>query len=141
MPLPSIVSESTRRLNPGLFGGTINCKCVVPPVDKPRLRQARGPKLNKTEEAFFNRLRLQFPSARIKPHGVTLLLANGCRYTPDFHVEGEQGDWVRVYEVKGPHAWDDSIVKLKVAATSFLSLQFWLVSKRMGTWREERVLP
>lgn len=119
---------------------------ILPRNDAPengasRLRQARAPKLNKTETAFGDFLRVSLPAAQIHPHGITLLIANGCRYTPDFFVEPESGD-VRAYEVKGPHAWDDAIVKLKVAAAQYRRIAFWLVSRdKVRGWRQERVFP
>ena len=143
MPLPNKVSESTRRLNPELFGATqFTTQGIVEPA-KPRLRQKRGPKTNKTEAAFAVWLSAKFPDLEAKREGVTLLLCNGVRYTADFAIFNPGGDLV-LYEVKGPHAWDDAIVKLKVAASVFPRVSFWLASpadRQKLTWRLERVCP
>ena len=49
---------------------------------KPRLRQSsKGP--NKTEAAFAAYLRAQDPGNVVLEQAVTLVLANGLRYTPD----------------------------------------------------------
>jgi hypothetical protein len=54
--------------------------------------------------------------------GITLRLADGCRYTPDFFVvinmnitKYYQVPRLRFIEVKGRHIWDDAKVKFKVA--------------------------
>lgn len=149
MPLPSRVSESVRRLNPQLFGPAPSTAIIwAAPVvgvakEAPRIRQARTPKLNKTEADFLDHLRAKYPRATVLPHGMTLLIANGCRYTPDFYLEFEGGDGrPALYEVKGKKAWDDAIVKLKVAAARFQAFDFWLVDRLPRTgWRTARVYP
>lgn len=105
--------------------------------------------MNKTEAAFDLYLRASFPAAQVRAQELTLLLANGVRYTPDFTVatdatnghETTVSQW-SAYEVKGRHAWDDSIVKLKVAAARWPLISFFLVSRAKPTgWRIERVYP
>lgn len=140
MALPTTVSESTRRLNPHLFGGVPSPKLPASD-DGPRMRQDRGPKLNKTEAAFVGWLALKFPALQIEREGVTLLLANGCRYTADFAVFNPGGDIV-LYEVKGGKFWDDAVVKLKVAANKYPRIAFWLATpadRTKTTWKIERV--
>ncbi len=56
----------------------------VKAVKKARERKTRQP--NKTETAYLNRLKCEFPGSLIRYEGITLLLENGCRYTPDFVV-------------------------------------------------------
>ncbi len=145
----SFVGEATRRLNPEVFAPA---KTAVFPVsaailaetDGPRLRQNRGPKTNKTEAAFESWLRAKYPGVQIEREGVTLLLANGLRYTADFSAFNPDRSLV-LYEVKGaPGAkiWDDSIAKLKMAASKFPTIEFWLVNPTDRTktdWRIERV--
>jgi hypothetical protein len=51
-----------------------------------------------------------------KYEGVTLKLADGCRYCPDFFVVVSSMILrLRFVEIKGRHIWEDSIVKFKVA--------------------------
>lgn len=104
---------------------------------KPRMRQDRGPKLNKTEAAFAAFKRLG-PDAR---ESLTFRIGNGVRYTPDFCVFLPSGAIV-AYEVKGEHMWDDAAVKLKVAASLFPLVEFWLATpadRTKATWKIERV--
>lgn len=140
-------SAATRRLNPGLFGpGGVSSH---PPAgekpgnkqESPRLRQKRGPRENKTEAAFAAWLRARNADCQVEREGITLLLANGVRYTPDYAVISQDGR-VTLWEVKGPHAWEDSMIKLKVAATRFPRFEFWLaspVNKALTDWRIEKV--
>ena len=144
MPLPETVSESTRRLNPQIFGTVEQSQGIIAAtVEKHRMRQNRGPKENKTEAAFHAWLAGQFRESTIYREGVTLLLANGLRYTADFAIFNATGELV-LYEVKGPHAWEDSLVKLKVAASVYPTVSFCLASpadKTKTSWRIERVYP
>ena len=112
----------------------------VEPQQK-RIRQSgRAP--SKLELAFAEYLAEAYPRAKIYAQAVTLKIANGCRYCPDFFVAGGPSYDVEAYEVKGPHAWDDSIVKLKVAASAYPWITFRLVSRdKRGAWRIEGVLP
>ncbi len=48
-----------------------------------------------------------------KFEGVTLKLADGCRFTPDFFVV--LGRRVRFVETKGPFIREDSMIKFKIA--------------------------
>jgi hypothetical protein len=146
-------SASSRRLNAHLLGdpgpmhtpvglGMAKAKAHV---TKPRIRQRIGPKLNKTEAAFLDHLKGTQPSATIYSQEITLHIANGCRYTPDFVTVlmdfPTDGYFWTAYEVKGPKAWDDAIVKLKVAASKFPAIRFVLVTRKGPTWTEEHVKP
>lgn len=99
--------------------------------------------MNKTESAFDEHLRATFANSQIEREGVTLLLANGVRYTADFADFNLDGG-LTLWEVKGAHAWDDAIVKLKVAASRFPRITFYMASPRKdapGLWRIERIVP
>lgn len=136
-------SASFLRLNPQL-GST-----KPPAVDlshdphdvkasKPTLRQKSRPKLNKTESAFLEILKAEHPGHTVRAQSITLILANGVRYTPDVSLDG-----VDFYEVKG-FMRDDAAVKLKVAASQFTEYGFHLVKRdksAVGGWRVEEVLP
>ena len=76
----------------------------------------------------------------IRPHGITLLLANDCRYTADVFVTRHSGE-LELHEVKGPHAWEDSIIKLKTAATMFKCFTFYLVTRIKGDWVIKKIEP
>ncbi len=104
--------------------------------------------MNKLEEAWFNRVSSQNPNyPRPRAHSLTFKLANGVTYCPDVFVS----EWPVIgecakptaWEVKGKKAWDDAIVKLKVAAHEWPEIRWVLVWKdsRDGGWREQTILP
>lgn len=122
---------------------------AVADAPKKRLRQNSGG-LNKTEAAFQKYMDDHCKVCRtgdvqielLKPQSVTLLIANGCRYTPDFiTTEIEEGAAkLCAYEVKG-FMRDDAAVKIKVAASVYPWITFYLVSKaKGGTWDVQEVL-
>jgi hypothetical protein len=118
-------------------------------AQNPRLRQKAGDGLNKTERAFLEHLKADPEYDRVLPHAITLKLANGCRYTPDFiayHSAVDTfGDTDQIYafEVKG-FMRDDAAVKLKVAAAQYgWMFSFHLVTKlpRGAGWDIQPILP
>lgn len=68
---------------------------------------------------------------------MTLKLADDCRYTPDFFVVTPAG--LELHEVKGPNAWEDSVVKLKVAASLFPWFRFSLHKRVKGEWISKEI--
>lgn len=105
-----------------------------------RLRQSSKPDLNKLESAFLLHLREQLgQSATILAHDLTFRLGNGVRYTPDFVVF--YGGLACCYEVKGPRAWDDAIVKLKVAPGKYPMFKWVLAWRDGGKWKLQTMLP
>lgn len=117
-------------------------------VEKDRLRQnKKGP--NKTEAAFALNLRQRFPGKKIHEQGVTLLLANGLRYTPDLFVEpvypesDVDPEKAEAYEIKG-FMRDDAAGKIKMAAKIHPWITFFLVTRRRkaagGGWQIQEIL-
>lgn len=106
------------------------------------LRQRQGPALNKTEAAFLQTLEAAYPPRATLTQAVTLAIANGCRYTPDFFQPPIESDRARAFEVKG-FMRDDAAVKLKVAAALFPWIRFFLVTRRgrAQPWRIQEILP
>jgi hypothetical protein len=70
---------------------------------------------------------------------ITLKLAHDTRYTPDFFAIMPDGE-LRCYEVKGAFAREDSIIKLRVAASMF-PFKFILVRREGDRWIEREVSP
>lgn len=115
-----------------------------------RLRQnGKGP--NKTEAAFEAHLRASpvGEGREILVQAVTLLIANGCRYTPDLFLtpswRGHKNLVTPIaYEVKG-YMREDAAVKIKVAARAYPWILFRLVTKRRkkagGGWSVQDILP
>lgn len=116
---------------------------IIPEAKTPRalqpMKQDHGSKMNKLETAFFEYLKTTGSLEDIYPQGITLRLANGCRYTPDFSVFAEE--CLVCYETKGPFFREDAKIKLKVAAHQYPQIRFYLVQKIEGQWRIEKVLP
>lgn len=106
-----------------------------------RVRQATKPKCNKLELEWGAHLRAVYgPGVRWRDHAKTYLLANGVRYTPDW-VGTSKGQEI-AWEVKGSRAWDDAMVKIKVAAHEWPEVQWWLCwTNQGGQWQTQRVLP
>ena len=109
-----------------------------------RIRQNSKPRSNRLETEF-GQLLSQRHHGPIFEQAITFRLANGLRYTPDWAVfcESDQSFFghLILYEVKGKKAWDDSIAKLKMAASVYPNFHWYLCDKPNGTWRETIVLP
>lgn len=142
-------SKSFRKLNPHIFGSWneavqkiqdvgINEEAAIPnakPQSKKRIRQSDKPVLNKTESEFQRILLLSNPEAVAQ--SVRFKLSTGCHYTPDFFSFSQMTAW----EVKGRHAWEDSLIKLRMAAKVWPNIRWMLVWKDDGQWQEQHVLP
>lgn len=97
--------------------------------------------MNKTEAAYAQKLELHKRTGEVLWYafeGVTLKLADGCRYTPDFAVMLADGV-IEMHEVKG-YWTEDARAKIKVAANKF-PFRFVAVYKQAkkdgGGWRIE----
>lgn len=103
----------------------------------------RKPLLNKTETRFLNILKADHPLQYIGIQNLTFCLAHDLRYTPDFWmVAEEEGECMTFWEVKGPFIREDSMVKLKTAATMFKMFQFVLAQEsKDGQWTTKTIPP
>lgn len=111
------------------------------PRTKKRIRQNVGP--NQTERRAMDFLQKRYPLYALRFHAITVEIANGTRYTPDIvavHNEFFLGA-IQLWEIKGPHAWEDSIIKLKVAARLWPQFIFHLMWEDGDGWQEQRILP
>jgi hypothetical protein len=108
---------------------------------KKRLRQSTKPLQNSNELAFEMHLRELLPNAYVHPQAVTLGLANGVRYTPDFmSYEPLNGGRLCFWEVKGPRKiFDGAGEKLKIAASKYREFIFTLVWEEHGEWQQQRI--
>jgi len=150
--IPTNVSKSVRDLNPHIYS-------VQPPVrtvnqktgrvtfgESKRIRQDTKPLMNKLETEWFNILSCQFPNfPRPRPQSKRYQLCNGVNYTPDFTASSwpdENGPARETaWEVKGKHAWDDAIVKIKMAAHEWPEVCWLFCWKKDGKWNVQKVLP
>jgi hypothetical protein len=137
-----VPTEGRYLLKDGVMYGPSKKASPKPSCAQPRLRQDRTG-LNKTEAAFFAYLKNKQPLLHHTAQEITLKIANGCRYTPDFvswRVLPNGLVHISAYEVKG-FMRDDAAVKIKVAARTFPFITFHLVTRRNGAWKIETILP
>lgn len=113
--------------------------------EKKRIRQ-RDRKVSLLEERYGRELRVRNPLDRIHEQ-FPVALGNGCNYYLDFLVVHAFPIEDRVlhefsgYEVKGPYSRAAGIAKLKVAATHYPWIKFYLVSEIQGRWVLEALKP
>jgi len=142
--IPENVSAATRKRNPHLYG--TGEPFVMPPKAKAngrtiRLRQSSKPKLNKLEEEFRYKLKYERPDDWLSEQAITFRLANGVRYTPDFVTFSSMNGEFNAYEVKGQRMWEDSGIKLKIAATAYPWIRWTLVWKERDNWKRQVIVP
>lgn len=104
------------------------------------LGRMKSGQMNKTEAAYATTLEASRNAQEIVWYafeGVTLKLADGCRYTPDFAVLRADGV-MEMHEVKG-YWTDDARVKVKVAADKFpfVFKAVYKQPKNGGGWKVE----
>jgi len=130
-------AKGNAHLFPGMNPHYIGTK-VVPDSPK-RIRQSGRPVLNKLESEFLAYQQARYPGVIFRCQAITFKLANGLRFTPDI-VNLEDGI---AWEVKGPHAFDGALDKLKMAAAVYKEFS-WLLAwkyKPTGVWTVQQVLP
>lgn len=90
---------------------------------------------NATEREWGDRLKADGHAAHFE--AVTLLLAPGAKYTPDWFYVTANGPCFD--EVKGGFVREASMVRLKVAAALFPEFRFRLCQKVRGEWTVREV--
>lgn len=110
-----------------------------------RIKQRTKPLMNKLEAEWFGIINSQFPNyPRPRAQAKRYMIANGVGYTPDFTASDwpcQTGSTETAWEVKGPHAFDGALDKLKMAAAAWPEVRWILVWKENGKWCEQEVLP
>jgi hypothetical protein len=117
--------------------------------------QPKRGQMNKTETLYSNVLAAKVTVGQIVRYrfeAMTLVLAPGCRFTPDFMVtsaEPYEGETIELHEVKsgrvrksgkvGPFMEDDARCKLLTAAQLFPEFEFYLAWYWKGNWEVERI--
>lgn len=97
-------------------------------------------KMNRWEERYTTVLRACKGAGTVvdwRYEGLTLKLGHDCRYTPDFLVVMADGT-LELHEIKGFRR-DDSMVKIRAAATAFPWFRFVLVEQRTGVWHSTEI--
>ena len=105
------------------------------------LGRLKAGKMNKTELAYAQYLDALKACGEVSWwsfESVKLRLADATYYTVDFMVMRSTGE-LEAHEIKGGYAFEDSLVKLKVANEMF-PWSFFLVKKgKNGTWNIKKV--
>ncbi len=135
---PAVQAQIAKALYPN-----VEVKFASNPSSERRLRQdTKGQ--NKTELAFGDWLAANRTDLEVHAQSITLKLANGVRYTPDFFCLARQTGEVECFETKG-FMRDDASVKIKVAASIYRRMTFVLVTKKNkkqgGGWDQQLILP
>jgi hypothetical protein len=132
-------SKAIQDLNPGFFNPTketmaADIQALLPskqPINDPGaiapcfMRPSTDEqKLNKTEKAYLNFLRME-KHHWIGIQCISLKLGDDCRYNPDFLVINTDGQ-LQAHEVKG-FMREDALVKLKTAARFFSFIPIFLI--------------
>ncbi len=92
---------------------------------------------NKTEAEYGIILRGQWPACLVKYEPITLH-CDSCSYTPDFVVMDHDGQIIEINEVKGAHAREKDLLRLKAAAAQH-PYRFFLNQKLKDGWTRVRV--
>lgn len=101
-------------------------------------------KMNKTESAYAAILEIKRKAGDIIHWGfeeVTLKLASGVRYTPDFFVVRYNGmndrpPQIEFHETKGGFIRDDARIKFQFARKQFPFFRFTMMQYKGGNWSE-----
>jgi hypothetical protein len=88
--------------------------------------------LNQTETHYLEWLR-GLGDLWIGIQCIRLNLSYRCDYTPDFWALNQSG--LRAIDVKGRHIWEDSIIKMKLAARLFPFVRFIKAEKDGLVWK------
>lgn len=95
-------------------------------------------KLNQTEKLYLKWLRNQ-RNAWIGIQCITLKLGHDCRYTPDFWALDDDG--LRCIDTKGGHTWEDSLIKIRVAARLYPFIRFLIAEKNGEVFEHKEIKP
>lgn len=141
LEMSDVASWPNRTGRPVLVNGEpMDQPRTVTPRSEPTARRGR---LNKTETRYSQRLDADVKDGRISRwrfEGVTLRLADGARFTPDFFVTpAGLNDRLELHEVKGGFIREAAMVRLKVAAELFPEFEFILAQWKRGEWTIKRV--
>lgn len=110
---------------------------IVQPKKK-RIRQSEKPLLNKLETEFLDWFKNRNKDHAIYTQAFKFRIANGAWYTVDFLSIDPSGQ-VWAWEVKGRHAWEDALLKLRVAATTYREIK-WHLCWKDNNWQIQKVL-
>ena len=106
-----------------------------------RIRQGEKPP-NKLEADWRRHQEALHPDIKFRAQAIRFRLANGAWYKPDLMAWMEGG--LVCWETKGPKQAKNvarGILTIKVAATLWPELDFYLVWREKSVWKQQLVLP
>lgn len=110
-----------------------------------RIRQDSKPLMNGLEQEWFNRLKANGAVRNLSAQAMRFKLANGAWYQPDMvGWIGDQLTRLTAWECKGGKKMKGiakSTLTLKVAAQQWPNVDWFLVWKDGGTFRQQLILP
>lgn len=140
-------SASTKKVNPALLPEDLG---IATAKDKPTLQAmqtmiAAGirpttdeAKLNQTETAYLRYLETQ-GDFWIGIQCIILKIGYDVRYTPDFAALDRAG--LRLIDTKGEHVWEDSKIKIRMAARLFPWIRFVIAKRQGALWHHTEIKP
>lgn len=147
--------EEMRRLFPNASASTFRANGVQKETPAARVSEVQSVAMHEmilngvrptTDEAKLNELEKRYLAwlENLRPtwlgvQCITLKLGHDCRYTPDFWALDGQG--LRAMDTKGEHTWEDSLIKIRVAARMFPFVRFLLVKQNGLVWDHKEVKP
>jgi len=109
--------------------------------DGSRVRQEKKPLMNRLELEAFNYLSVDPIVTHLRAQSLRLKLANGAWYKPD--ISGLVGGKMTCWECKGGSGMKGAakgILALKVAATTYPEMDFFLVWKDGGQLKMQKII-
>ncbi len=111
-------------------------RIVYAESEKPkRKQQGRGE--NQLELAFYAHLDTKPVYYWRKP--IILRIGPDMTFEPDAVVWDDGSDDTFVIDTKGPHSWEDSRIKIKIAAEKYPMWRWLIVTRPDGVWRAKEV--
>lgn len=109
---------------------------AAPLPDKPKRKPSHSKgEMNKLEASYAQRLDALKHDGTVKLwqfERLTFPLAPNTTFTPDFVVFTSTG--IECHEVKGPHVWEDSWVKFKIAAAMYPQFRWFWCTRDSDGW-------
>lgn len=129
------VSQSVLEANSGFV---FQPQIVAPAQSAKVQKMIRTSKMNGTESQYaliLEAMKRRGDIADYQFEGMTIRLADNCKYTPDFFILVSLVPLkIRFAETKGAHIWDDSKVKFKVAKEQNPWAEWEMHQRKQGEW-------
>lgn len=106
------------------------------PADSPkRKQQGRGE--SKLELDFYTHLDSKPVYYWRKP--IMIRVGPAMTFEPDAMVWDDMSNETFIIDTKGPHSWEDSRIKIKIAAEKFPMWRWLIVTRPEGIWKAKEV--